>query len=73
MSEITAETMTHKKRADTTQAFYIILDSKNSNYADVVYDGEIRYSINISKNECTCSGCLFTHFCKHVKALNSRK
>mgnify|MGYP003997572117 CR=1 FL=1 len=73
MSEITAETMTHKKRADTTQAFIIKLCNKNHNYADIMYGEKARYMINIPLKECTCRGFMFTHSCKHVKALNSTK
>ena len=73
MSEITEETMTHKKRADTTLAFIIKICNKNDEYADVMYEHKVRYSINITKQECTCSGFIFTHSCKHLKALNSLK
>jgi hypothetical protein len=74
MSEITAETMTHKKRADTTQAFKIKICVKNNNYADIIYPNEKpRYMINIPLKECTCRGFMFTHTCKHLKALNSTK
>ena len=72
MLEITAETMTHKKRADTTQAFKIKTCDKNSDYGDVIYpNGKQRYMINIRKKECTCKGFMFTHTCKHIKALNT--
>lgn len=71
MAEITAETMTHKKRADTTQAFKIKICEKNPNYADVMYGDKARYSISIRKNECTCKGYMFTRSCKHLKTLNT--
>ena len=51
MPEITEETMTHKKRADTTQAFIIKICNKNDEYADIIYEDKVRYSINITKQE----------------------
>ena len=73
MPEITAETMTHKKRADTTQAFIIKLCEKNHNFADVMYDDKAKYSIDIRTKECTCKGYMFTQSCKHIKALNRER
>ena len=47
--EITAETMTHKKHADTTQAFIIKLCENNHNFADGTSTILVTFDKNLGK------------------------